>query len=124
MNKFVNVLRETESNCAKQEVSSFEKHFLCAPGVTYFPIHSSRYSLTVTNGTNHSLGAYSTPHEVSQLFESPVSYIGHWSTSIGMSIIGLNNSLESWGTKNYSGPFLNSHVGVTGFGYFSQQPAQ
>lgn len=78
----------------------------------------------MTNGTNHSLGAYSTPHEVSQLFESPVSYIGHWSTSIGMSIIGLNNSLESWGTKNYSGPFLNSHVGVTGFGYFSQQPAQ
>lgn len=34
MNKFVNVLRETGSNCAKQEVSSFEKHVLCAPGVT------------------------------------------------------------------------------------------
>jgi len=192
MNKFDNVLRETVSNCAKQEASSFEKPVLCASGVTTvktdsdkeeeedevivfkptvvekhselntasnsqqnpvasasiqtltplclpqeprqsfsnfppptdLPIQISGYSSTLTNGTDHSVGAYTTPHEVSQLFESSVSSADHWSTGIGMSTVGQTNCLESWGTKNYTGPFLNSHAGVTSFGDFSQQPAQ
>ncbi len=42
MNKFVNVLRETGSNCAKQEVSSFENPMLCASGVTTMKTDSDK----------------------------------------------------------------------------------
>lgn len=192
MNKFDNVFRDTVSNCAKQEASSFEKPVLCASGITTakadsdkeeeedevivfkptavekhselnttsnsqqnpaasasiqnltplslpqeprqsflnfppsteLPVQISGYSSTLTTGTDNSVGAYTTPHEVSQLFASSASSADHWSTGIGMSTVGLTSCLESWGPKNYAGPFLNSHAGVTSFGDFSQQPAQ
>jgi len=76
----------------------------------------------LTTGIYLSLGAYTTPHKVSQLFESSASFTDHWSTGIGTSAIGLTNCLESWGMKNYTAPFLNSHAGVTSFQNFSQQP--
>lgn len=100
------------------------QNFSNFPPPSDLPIQISGYSSTLTTGTDLSLGPYTTPHEVSQLFESSASSDHHWSTGIGTSTVGLTNCLESWGMKNYTAPFLNGHAGVTSFGNFSQQPTQ